>query len=230
MFKLVCTFPNLANICLHKSTETNFNPFMAADKSLSFLQTKQLLTKLFFETLQTYANMGFDASPLYPHSMCQPTTTGLFTHWDLKLEKSRFTTRQNKTQSSEFMVMSYFQRTRPVCIIESFYATGRQKQRDCFSVDDFCSHCNIVFEVMAAFTIFVSVKRFVRPSLKKIFNVVVKREVSRNGDETKYEKKAEVLINCGSVNGGDCTRRAIISEIITEKTSLTDVRLQLSNY
>ena len=33
------------------------------------------------------------------------------------------------------MVMSYFQRTRPDCKIESFYTTGRQKKNDHFSVD-----------------------------------------------------------------------------------------------
>ena len=49
------------------------------------------------------------------------------------------------------MVMSYFQRTRPDCKIESFYTTGRQKKNDCFSVDGFCSHCNTVFEAMGCF-------------------------------------------------------------------------------
>ena len=49
------------------------------------------------------------------------------------------------------MVMSWFQRTRPDCKIESFYTTGRQKKNDCFSVDGLCSHCNTVFEAMGCF-------------------------------------------------------------------------------
>ena len=34
MLKLGCTFPNLANICLHKSTSANFYPFTETDKEL----------------------------------------------------------------------------------------------------------------------------------------------------------------------------------------------------
>ena len=36
MLKLGCTLPNLANICLHKSTSANFYPFTETDKD--FLQ------------------------------------------------------------------------------------------------------------------------------------------------------------------------------------------------
>ena len=32
--KLGCTLPNLANICLHKSTDGNFYPFTEADEDL----------------------------------------------------------------------------------------------------------------------------------------------------------------------------------------------------
>ena len=34
MLKLGCTFPNLANICLHKSTNAKFYPFTETDKDL----------------------------------------------------------------------------------------------------------------------------------------------------------------------------------------------------
>ena len=34
MLKLVCTLPNLANICLHKSTNNKFYPFVEADTDL----------------------------------------------------------------------------------------------------------------------------------------------------------------------------------------------------
>ena len=76
--------------------------------------------------------------------------TGPYTRWDLDSETSRFIPRQNKTRSFGNIVMSYFQRTRPDCKIESFYTTGRQKI-DCFSADGFCSHCNTVFETMGCF-------------------------------------------------------------------------------
>ena len=60
--------------------------------------------------------------------------------------------------------MSYFQRTRPDCKIESFYTTGRQKKIDRFSVDAFCSHCNTVFEAMGCFYHFCPCQEL-RPSL-----------------------------------------------------------------
>ena len=81
--------------------------------------------------------VGIDASQLYHYSKCQPMPTGFYTRWDIDSETGRFTPRQNKTRSFENMVMSYFQRTRPDCKIESFYTTGRQKKIDRFSVDGF---------------------------------------------------------------------------------------------
>ena len=47
--------------------------------------------------------------------------------------------------------MSYFQRQRPDCKIESFYTTGTQKKIDCFKLDGFCAHCKTVFEAMGCF-------------------------------------------------------------------------------
>ena len=62
------------------------------------------------------------------------------------------------------MVMSYSQRTRPDCKIESCYTRGRQNKIDCFSVDGFCSQCNAVFEAMGGLYHFCPRKEL-RPSL-----------------------------------------------------------------
>ena len=62
------------------------------------------------------------------------------------------------------MVMSYFQRTRPECEIESFLKTGRQKKIESFSVDGFCSHFNTVVEAMGCFYHFCPCQEL-RPSL-----------------------------------------------------------------
>ena len=77
--------------------------------------------------------------------------TGLYTRWDFDSKRSRLLPWQNKTGSFGKVVLSYFQRTRPECEIESFFITGRQKKIDCFGVDGFCSHCNTVFEAMGCF-------------------------------------------------------------------------------
>ena len=96
--------------------------------------------------------------------MCQPMPTGHYTRWDINSEIGRFTPRQNKTRNFENRVMSYFQRARPDCKIESFCTTGRQKKIDRFSVDGFCYQCSTVFEAMVCFYHFCP-RQELRPSL-----------------------------------------------------------------
>ena len=97
--------------------------------------------------------VGIDASQLYPYTMCQPMPTGLYTQSEDDAESNRFKPQQNKSGNFENMVMSYFQRQRPDCKIESFYTTGTQKKVDCFKVDGFCTHCNTLFKSMLAASI-----------------------------------------------------------------------------
>ena len=178
MLKLGCILPNLANICLHKSTDAKFYPFTVGDKNLleeirddvvggpSIVFTRKAVVDETFIRKSTNickSIVGIDTSQPYPHSICQIMPTGLYTRWDLDSETSRSTPRQNKTRSFENMVMSFFQRTRPECEIESFFTTGRQKN-DCFSVDGFCSDCNTVFEAMGCFYHFCPCQEL-RPSL-----------------------------------------------------------------
>ena len=174
MLKLSCTLPNLANICLHK-----FYPFTEGAKDFMeknredvvggppvVFTRKAVVDETFIRKSTNICKIfvGNDASQLCPYSMFQPMPTGRYTSWDIDSETSRFTPRQNKTRSLENMVMSFFQRTRPGCKIESFYTTGRQKKNDCFSVDGFCSHCNTVFEAIGCFYHFCPCQEL-RPSL-----------------------------------------------------------------
>ena len=143
MLKLRCTLANLANICIHKSTDTKFYPSTEAAKDLleksredvvggfSIVFTRQAVVDETYTPKSTNicnSIVGIDPSHLYPYSMCQHMPTGLCTRWDLNPGTNRFTARQNKTCSFESMVMSYFLRTRPGCNIESFYTTGGQKK------------------------------------------------------------------------------------------------------
>ena len=153
MLKLGCTLPKLANICLHKSTDSNFYPFTESDKDWlekmrevmvggpSIVCTRKAVVNETF--IRKSSNLcksivGIDASQLYPYSMCQPMPTGLYTRWEYDSGNKRFTARQNKSRSSENMVLSCFQQSRPDCKIESNVTTGRQKKVDCFSVDGTC--------------------------------------------------------------------------------------------
>ena len=128
MLKLGCTLPNLANICLHKSTSAKFYPFTETDKDLlqkirevmvagpSIVLTRKAVVD---ETLIRKSEnicksiVGIDASQLYRFSLCQPMPTGLYTRWEYDTESNRFKPQQNKSRNFENMVMSYFQRQRP---------------------------------------------------------------------------------------------------------------------
>ena len=166
MLKLGCTLPNLANICLHKSTDSKFYPFTESDKGLlekiredmvdgpSIVFTrKAVVDETFISKSSNLCKsiVGIDASQLYPHSMCQSMPTGLYTRWEYDSETKRFTARQNKSRSFENMVLSFFHQSRPNCRIESNATTGRQKKIDCFSVDGICYHCNTVCEAMGCY-------------------------------------------------------------------------------
>ena len=163
---------------------------------LAFLHAKQLLMKLSFSMSTNICKsiVGIDASQLYSYSMCQPMHTGLHTRCDLDSETSRFTPRQNKTRSFEKMVMTYFQRTRPDCKIESFCTTGRQKTIDCFSDYGFCSHCDTVFEAMGCFYHFCPCQELC-PSLTKrnIKRGSRKRELDELRRGNKEEKGSTVI-------------------------------------
>ena len=92
MLKLGWPLPNLANICLHKSTSAKFYPFTETDKDLlqkfredmvggpSIVFTrKAVVDETFIRKSENVCKsiVGIDASQLYPYSMCQPMPTGL---------------------------------------------------------------------------------------------------------------------------------------------------------
>ena len=98
MLKLCCTLPNLANICLHKSTDAKFYPFTEGDKDLlekiredvvggpSIVFTRKAIVDETFIRKSTNickSIVGIDASQLYPDSIGHPMPTGLYTGWDI---------------------------------------------------------------------------------------------------------------------------------------------------
>ena len=106
MLRLGCTLLNLANICLHESTDANFYPFTDGDKDIvekfredvvggpSIVFThKAVVDETFIRKSTNICKsiVGIDASQLYPYSMCQSMPTDLNTRWDIDSETSRFT-------------------------------------------------------------------------------------------------------------------------------------------
>ena len=143
MFYLGCTLPNPADFCLLKSTSAKFYSFTETDEVLlqkirpdivggpSIVITRKTVvneTSIRDSTNLCKIIVGIDASQLNPLSMCQAIPTGLCTRWEPISESGKFKPRQNKTTSSENMVMSYFHRVRPQCKAGSFYTTGTEKK------------------------------------------------------------------------------------------------------
>ena len=193
MLKLGCTLPNLANLCLHKSTDAKFYPFTEGDKEVlekirkdvvggpTIVFTRKAVVDETF--IRKSANIcksivGIGASQLYPYSMCQPMPTGLYTHWDLNSETSKFTPRQHKTRSFENMVMSYFQRTRPEYEFKASLQQADRRKLTPSVLMGFVLIATLCLKPSVAFITSVAVKSCVHPSLKRIFNVVAKRESS----------------------------------------------------
>ena len=97
MLKLGCTLPNLANICLHKSSDFKFYQFFLSDTDLLETLRKDMKgSPSIVFTRKAVANETFirksnnlckstvetDASQLYPYSIYQDMPTGLYTRWD----------------------------------------------------------------------------------------------------------------------------------------------------
>ena len=124
MLKLVCTLPNLAKLCFHSSKSTNNYQFQERIKDLLEKRRKDMVggpsivfmrkTVVVESKIWSLSNIcktivGFDASLFYPYAMCQPLPTGLYTHWEFKVDLNRFKPRSNKIRSFENMVMVFLQ-------------------------------------------------------------------------------------------------------------------------
>ena len=87
MLKLGCTFPKLANFCLHKSTSAKFYPFTETDKDLLqkirkvmvggpsiFFTRKTVVDKTIIRNSGNFCKsiVGIDASQLFPYSIASP--------------------------------------------------------------------------------------------------------------------------------------------------------------
>ena len=94
LLKLGCTLPNLANVCLHKSKDSKFYAFTESDKdwlekirddmvggpSIVFTR-KTAVDETFIRKSTNVCKsiVGIHSSQLYPYSMCQTMSTGLYT-------------------------------------------------------------------------------------------------------------------------------------------------------
>ena len=193
MLKLGCTLPNLANLCLLKSTDAKFYPFTEGDKDLlekiqkdvvggpSIVFTRKAVVDETFigKSINICKSIvGIDASQVYPYSMCQPMPTGLYTRW-ISIQK-RVVSHLDKTRPAALKIWS--------CPISNeqdqnvkLKASSQQADRRKLTASvlmGFVLIATLCLKPWFAFTTSVPVKSCVLLSLKRIFNVVARRESS----------------------------------------------------
>ena len=154
MLKFGCTFANLAKIRRHESTSAKFFPFSETDKDLLHKTREDMVgcpstvftrKAVFDETFNRNSKNisktidGIDASQLYLHTISQPLPTVLYTRWAYDTESNRYKPQQNKWRIFEYVFMSFFQRQRHDCEIDSFYTTRTQKKKKYFRANGFCA-------------------------------------------------------------------------------------------
>ena len=195
MLKLGCTLPNLANICLHKSTDAKFYPITEGDKDLlekiredvvggpSIVFTrKAVVDETLSESLQTYANLLLELMPVnYTPTRCANPCPPVFIRVGISIQKP---------------VDSYLDKTRPVALkiwsclnfnvqdlIVKLRASTPQADRKKLIASvlmGFVLIAILCLKQWVAFTTFVPVKSCAHLSLKKISNMAVGEENSMN--------------------------------------------------
>ena len=245
MLKLGCTLPNLANICLHKSTDAKFYPFTEGDKDLlekiekmllvvqlPFLHAKQLLMKLLFKSQQTYANLLLELMPAsnIPTGCVNPCPP-VFIRVGISIQKW-LDSHLDKTRPAALKIWScpISNKQDQIVKLKASLQQADRKKLTASVLMAFVLIATLYSKPWVAFTTSVPVKSCVLLSLKRIFNAVARRESSMSWDDTIYKRKASRFLKCGSANGGDCTKQPILLNNISENIFLTGVHLQLSNF
>ena len=195
MLKLGCTLPNLANICLHKSTDAKFYPFTEGDKDLlekiredvvggpSIVFTRKAVVDETFIRKSTNickSIVGIDISQLYP-TRCANPCPPIFIRVGISIQKP---------------VDSHLDKTRPVslkiwsCLIFNVHDLIVKLRASTLQADrrkliasrlvGFALIATLCLKQRVAFTTFVPVRRCAHLSLKKMSNEAVGEENSMN--------------------------------------------------
>ena len=245
MIKLGFTLPNLANICLHISTEAKFYPFTEKDKNLlakdpkdvvgdpSIVFTrKAVVFEAFFGSLQTYANLllGLTLADYIPTRCVNPCLPVLIRVgiWTQKRVDSHL----DKTRPVALKIWSCLIFNEQDLIVK-LRASTLQADRRKLAASVLMGFVPIAILCLKPWVVFITsvlVKKYVLLFLKRIFNVAASRESSMHWDESIYRRKVSMVLKSGSANSGDCTKKLILLHNISQYTFLAGVHLQLSNF
>ena len=191
MLKFGCSLPNLANICLHNSTDAIFYPFTEGDKdllekirdvvggsSIVFTRRADVDETFFRKSNLCKSIVGIHASQLYPYSMCHPVPT-VFIRVGIRTQE-QVDSYLDKTRPAALKIWSYPISNEQDLIVKlraSILQADRRKLTASVLMG-FVLNAILCLKQGVAFIIFVPVKSSANFSLKDIFNVVARRESS----------------------------------------------------
>ena len=198
---------------------------------LSFLHEKQLLMKVSLENQPTYANLllgliWVNYTPTRCVNLCQPVFikvgTSVQRQIDLRFDKT-------KPAALKKWSCPFFKKKDQNLKLKASLQQADRRELTALVLVGFVVIATLCLKPWVAFTTFVPVKENFFFSLKKIFNVVVRRESSMHWEDTVHKTKATGFWKCGSASGRDSTKQPTLLNNISENIFLTKVRLQLSN-
>ena len=241
ILKLGCTLQNLAKFCIHKATDAKFYPITEGDKDLlekirkdfvggpSIVFTRKAIVEENFLRKSTKickSIFGVDASQLYSYSMCQ-LCLSVFTGVEISFQKLVDSHLDKRTPAAlkNWSCPISNEQDQNVKLNASLQQADRKKSTASMLMG-FVLIATLCLKPWVAFTTSVPVKSCVALSLKRIFNVVARRESSMHWDDLIYKREVTRLMKCGSAMVE--TKQPILLNNISENTFLTGVHLQLS--
>ena len=244
MLKLGCTLPNLANICLHKSTDAKFYPFTEGDKdrleknredvvggpSIVFTR-KAVVDETFIRKSPNICKsmLGLTLANFIP-TRCVNPCLPVFIRIGIWTQK-RVDSHLDKTGPVALKIWSCFIFNEQDLIVKLRASTVQADRRKMTSLAlmGFVPIPILCLKQWVVFITFVPVKSSTHLSVKKISNVAVGKENSVNWDEAIYRRKVSLSLKCENVSGGDFTRQPLMLNYISETISPTDDHLQNNN-
>ena len=169
---------------------------------LSFLHAKHLVIKLFFESLQTYANLLFGPAN-YTIARCVNPCPPVFKRVGISIQKPvdshRYTTRPLTLKVWTCLV---FYEQDLVVKLRACTLQAARRQLIAAVLIGFVLIAILCLKQWVAFTTFEFVKISAQLSLKDKSNVAVRNKISMNSDEAIYRSKVSLSLKCGNVSGG----------------------------
>ena len=184
---------------------------------LSFLHAQHLLMKLLFQSWQTYSNqlLGLMLAN-YIHSWyVNPPCLPVFIRVEISIQRQK-DSHLDKARPVSLKVWPrpFFNAQDQIAKARASIQQADRKKINASVLMVFVLFATLCSKQWAAFITLVPFKRLVRLSLRRSFNVVVNREKSMNWEKAVNKRKLSLSLKCGSLDGGECTRQAKMSEKI----------------